>query len=194
MLIKVFRLRNLIRNLVLLLGGVLLLIGIFQLPVVQRLQYPMPYKDIVYQRARQFGVDPLLVTAVIREESKFMPNSKSAAGAQGVMQLMPDTAAWAAQQMGLKNYRADSLYQPEINITLGCWYLANLSKQFNNNLVLVLAAYNGGRGRVQDWLNSGQLNPHGQIDEIPITETRTYVKRVLQSYEKYKQLYPQLDR
>ncbi len=183
--------RKVVKWVSLVLAGVFFLFVLYELPPVQKLRYPMPYKLIVQQQANRFGVDPLLVTAVIREESRFMPKSESSAGARGVMQLMPDTAEWAAEKMGLKNYSKDQLYEPETNIMLGSWYLANLSKQFNNNLVLVLASYNGGRGRVQEWLSKGDISPQGQIDEIPIKETREYVKKVLYSYNKYKELYPE---
>ncbi len=192
MIVKTISAKKIVKPAVFIAAGIVLVWLMYQLPWVQRLSYPMPYKSIVQQEATKYGVDPLLVTAVIREESKFMPNSESRAGAKGVMQLMPDTALWVAQQMGLKNFQSEYLYQPEVNIMLGSWYIANLSKQFGGNPILVLAAYNGGRGRVQDWIKQGYLTGTGQIDQIPIMETKDYVKKVLQSYAKYKQLYPNI--
>ncbi len=185
--------RKIVKWVSLVMAGVFFLFILYEIPPVQKLRYPMPYKTIVQQQASHFGVDPLLVTAVIREESKFMPKSESSAGARGVMQLMPETAEWAAEKLGLKSYSTDQLYEPQTNIMLGSWYLSNLSKQFNNNLVLVLAAYNGGRGRVQEWLDKGEIGPQGRIDKIPIRETREYVKKVLDSYGKYKELYPKIN-
>jgi len=186
----IIEIRKIIRIVSLVLAGVFFLFLIYQVPLVQRLRYPMPYKAIVQQNAVLYGVDPFLITAVIREESKFMPKSLSTAGARGLMQLMPETAQWVAEKIGLRDFNSNSLYQPEINIMLGSWYLANLSKQFGNNQVLVLAAYNGGRGRVKEWLDRGEVSPQGRVEEIPIAETGEYVRKVLKSYAKYKQLYP----
>lgn len=177
----------------LILAGAFFLFLIFQLPWVQRIRYPMPYKALVQKYASQYGVDPFLITAVIREESKFMPKAQSKVGAKGLMQLMPETAQWAADQAGVTPFQEELLYEPEINIKLGAWYISNLSQQFQNNTVLVLAAYNGGRGRVKDWLNKGQISPGGRVEELPIPETREYAKRVLCSYAKYRQLYPDLN-
>jgi len=186
----VINLRKKMKIILLVLAGVLIIFSIFQLPFVQRTSYPMPYKAIVQKNANQFGVDPLLVTAVMREESKFMPKSQSNAGAVGLMQLMPETAQWAAEKIGLQEFQPANLNRPEVNIMLGSWYLSNLSKQFNNNTVLVLAAYNGGSGRVKDWLARGDISPQGRVEEIPIPETRAYVRKVLNSYAKYIKLYP----
>lgn len=187
----VINLRKTLKWVSLVLAGVFILVVIYQLPWVQRTRYPIPYKAIVQKHANQYGVDPLLVTAVMREESRFLPKSQSNAGAVGLMQLMPDTAQWAAEKIGLQKIQPDYLFQPDLNIMLGSWYLSNLSKQFNNNTVLVLAAYNGGRGRVNEWMENGNLSPQGRIDQIPIPETREYVRKVLASYAKYKQLYPE---
>ncbi|HEX3015430.1 MAG TPA: lytic transglycosylase domain-containing protein [Desulfobacteria bacterium] len=182
---------KLAKSMALLLIGAVVALLIYQLPAVQKLRYPMPYREIVQKSSRQYGVDPILVTAVMREESGFMPKSRSNAGAQGLMQLMPDTAAWAARKAGIVDFRQEQLYQPETNIQLGAWYLSSLSQQFGNNTVLVLAAYNGGRGRVQDWLDHHEISPVGNADQIPIPETREYVKKVLRSYAKYRELYPE---
>ncbi|HWJ02497.1 MAG TPA: lytic transglycosylase domain-containing protein [Verrucomicrobiae bacterium] len=188
-MIAIIEMKRLIKLLSVALAVIFLLIAAFQLPLVQKLRYPMPYKSLIYENADKYGVDPFLITAVIREESKFMPKSLSTAGARGLMQLMPETAKWAAELNGLQSFTPEDLYQPETNIMLGSWYIANLSKQFNNNTVLVLTAYNAGRGRVKDWLEQGEMTPQGRSEEIPITETREYVKRVLNSYAKYKKLY-----
>ncbi|HZW82489.1 MAG TPA: lytic transglycosylase domain-containing protein [Candidatus Deferrimicrobium sp.] len=189
----IIEVRKIGKFLSLVLAGAFLLFIIFQLPWVQRLRYPMPYKGSVQKYATQYGVDPYLVTAVIREESKFMPKAQSKAGAKGLMQLMPETAQWAADKAGLNKFQEELLFEPDANIRLGSWYIANLSQQFQNNTVLVLAAYNGGSGRVKDWLDRGQISPSGKVAELPILETKEYVKRVLKSYAKYRQLYPDLN-
>lgn len=167
-------------------------IGILNIPKIERVFYPYPHRAIIEKYARQYGVDPLLVVAVIREESKFFPKSQSPKGAKGLMQLMPNTAKSIAQSIGDKTYSEDKLLNPDKNIQYGTWYLASLQKVFANNLFLVTAAYNGGRGHVQEWINDGQIDANNVcLQDIPFKETRDYVGRVLKSYEKYIKFYRQ---
>ncbi len=189
----IIHIRKIGKYLFFVLAAALLMGVIYQLPWVQRVRYPVPYKVLVKKYAAQYQVDPFLVTAIMREESKFMPKAESDAGAKGLMQLMPETAQWAADQAGVKPFQQELLYDPETNIRLGSWYIANLSQQFHNNTVLIVAAYNGGRGRVKSWIDKGQISPGGRIEELPIPETREYAKRVLSSYAKYRRLYPELN-
>lgn len=169
---------------------IIMAVVIFRNPHTQKLIYPYPYRSVIEHFATEYGVDPLLVVAVIREESKFIPASESHKGAQGLMQLMPDTAAWIAVKIGDEDYTLESLREPEKNIQYGTWYLANLEKEFKNNRTLTLAAYNGGRGRVNEWIRTEQLKlTNLQITDIPFEETREYVVRVLRSYEMYRTLY-----
>jgi len=169
---------------------VLLGYSIFQLSDFQKIIYPYPHRTIIEKYAAQYGVDPLFVLAVIREESKFLPQSESNKGAKGLMQLMPSTAQSIAESIGDKAYTDDYLLNPEKNIQYGTWYLASLQKLFSNNHTLVIAAYNGGRGHVKEWINSGQIDPENiRQQDIPFKETRDYVGRVLNSYQKYIKLY-----
>ena len=167
-----------------------ILVGYNLVPVLQKIIYPYPHRDIIEKYATQYGVDPLFVVAVIREESKFLPQSESHKGAKGLMQLMPSTAQSIAESIGDKGYSDGDLLYPEKNIQYGTWYLASLQKVFSNDRTLVIAAYNGGRGHVQEWINTGQIDP-GNIrqQDIPFKETRDYVGRVLYSYQKYIKLY-----
>lgn len=161
-----------------------------QSTLVQRIFYPFPQRAIVEKYAGVYNVDPLLVVAVIREESKFLPRSESRKGALGLMQLMPDTARWIAQSIGDKNFQDSDVLQPDKNIQFGTWYLASLAKEFNGNVTLMLAAYNGGRGHVKEWINSNTLDlEHLEVRDIPFPETRDYVRRVLKSYQTYIKLY-----
>lgn len=175
-----------------LIGLLVIVIGLglfFQTTYAQKLFYPYPYRPIVEKYAEQYGVDPFLVIAVIRAESNFMPQSQSHKGAQGLMQLMPDTAEWIAKSRGDKSFTLEDLKDPEKNIQYGTWYLASLQKEFKNT-TLVLAAYNGGRGHVQEWIKTQQLDlDHLRVEDIPFQETRKYVQRVLIYYPKYKALY-----
>ncbi|ODA39504.1 lytic transglycosylase domain-containing protein [Desulfosporosinus sp. BG] len=163
---------------------------IMKIPVLEKIIYPYPHRDIIEKYADQYGVDPLFVVAVIREESKFLPQSESHKGAIGLMQLMPSTAKSISESIGDKTYSDNDLLSPEKNIQYGTWYLASLQKVFSNNTTLVIAAYNGGRGHVQEWIETGQIDPKNiRQQDIPFKETRDYVDRVLKSYQKYITLY-----
>lgn len=165
-------------------------LSIFYIPILEKIIYPYPNQAIIENYAAQYGVDPLFVIAVIREESKFLPQSESHKGAKGLMQLMPSTAQSIAESLGDKTYSEGDLLNPEKNIQYGTWYLASLQKVFSNNTTLVTAAYNGGRGHVQEWIDNGQIDPHNiRLQDIPFKETRDYVARVLKSYDKYTKLY-----
>ncbi|MDQ7095852.1 lytic transglycosylase domain-containing protein [Desulfosporosinus sp. PR] len=160
------------------------------IPRLEKILYPYPNQKIVEKYAAQYGVDPLFVVAIIREESKFFPQSQSHKGAIGLMQLMPSTAQSIAESLGDKSYTSEELLNPEKNIQYGTWYLSSLEKAFSNNLVLVIAAYNGGIGHVQEWIETGQIDPKNiRQEDIPFKETRDYVGRVLKSYQKYIKLY-----
>jgi len=170
--------------------SILVAYSVLQISELQKIIYPYPHRTVVEKYATQYGVDPLFVLAVIREESKFLPRSESHKGAKGLMQLMPSTAQSIAESIGDKAYSEEYLLDPEKNIQYGTWYLASLQKLFSNNRPLVIAAYNGGRGRVQEWIKSGQIDPENiRLEDIPFNETRGYVDRVLKSYQKYIKLY-----
>lgn len=169
----------------LVLAGLLVLL----LPRAARLLYPLPYQDIIVTWARREGLDPLLVAAVTRVESKFYPRARSEQGARGLMQLMPDTARLAAGHLGLP-YDDDRLFIPEYNLRLGTWYLARLVQEFGD-LTPALAAYNGGRGNVHNWLERGLWDGSSRsLSRVPYPETREFVHQVLQDYRVYRILYP----
>jgi soluble lytic murein transglycosylase len=168
---------------------ILVFIALYQIHSIEKVLYPYPYKQIVEKYAAAYGVDPLLVISVIREESHFIPLSSSHKGAVGLMQLMPETAEEISVWLK-EDYAQIDLEKPEDNIRYGTWYLSTLQKQFSGNSILVLAAYNAGSGRVTSWLETSvrDLNTY-QIEEIPFKETREYVVKVLRSYGKYAELY-----
>ena len=171
---------------------IIFLLGIFlltQAPLAQKLYYPYPYRPIIEKYSTMYGVDPLLVISVIRAESKFLPTSESHKGAQGLMQLMPETAQWIAESIGDKDFKQSDLAEPAKNIQYGVWYIANLQKEFDD-MTLVLAAYNGGRGHVKKWIQTEQLNLADlRAEDIPFKETREYVDRVKGYYSKYIAVY-----
>ncbi|ACV63230.1 Lytic transglycosylase catalytic [Desulfofarcimen acetoxidans DSM 771] len=152
--------------------------------------YSFPHRDIIFYYAQANQVDPYLIAAVIKTESNFDNKAVSAKGALGLMQLMPDTAEWIANQMGKNDFKTQDLYNEETNIALGSWYLANLHKEFKGDTILVLASYNGGRGNVKEWLESNHWNgEHNTLDQIPFPETRQFVRKVLWNYKMYNYLY-----
>jgi soluble lytic murein transglycosylase len=114
-----------------------------------RMRYPLEYRAIINAHSDNYGLEPALLAAVIYTESKFDPRAQSAAGAIGLMQLLPDTAQGIADHTGGGNYTTADLYDPELNIRYGAWYLARLQKKYRNHpqsLELALAAYNAGPG------------------------------------------------
>lgn len=138
-----------------------------------------PSKDvalIIQESAEREEISPYFLEAVILTESKFDKKAVSHVGAVGMMQLMPETAEWISEESGLP---ADSLSRPEENIPLGAWYLNYLLKLYRNNEVLALAAYNAGRGHVDQWIEDyGWDEGFSKMDAIPFPETREFVKSV----------------
>lgn len=164
-------------------------VGFKGVGMVARMIYPLPYREILQAKAAENNLDYLLVAAVIRTESKFNEQALSSKGAVGLMQLQPETAIWAAQQMKIK-IREEDLQDVDVNISIGCWYLRNLLDEFDNNLIVALAAYNGGRGNVRKWLEAGSWDGKlDTIDNIPFWETKGFVKKVLKSYNAYNRIY-----
>jgi soluble lytic murein transglycosylase len=153
-----------------------------------KIAYPYLYKQTVEKYSYSYGVDPLLVMAVIREESHFYPKSTSPKGALGLMQVMPNTAEEIAAWLK-EDYNSVNLLSVEDNIRYGTWYLAALIKEYNGNTMLALAAYNAGSGRVASWLEEVLTLESYTIEDIPFKETRDYVKKVLKSYNAYSGLY-----
>lgn len=161
----------------------LLAIYLPDMPVVGRVFYPFYYRPTIEAQAEKFNLDPLFVAAVIRQESGFRPNARSKVGAVGLMQLMPKTGTWAAEQLGIKNFKVEQLQDPETNIRLGCWYLRYLFQQFREP-AKVLAAYNGGEGNMAYW---GTLQ--GEQIKHAFPETQGYVAQGMKTYQRYKDLY-----
>ncbi|HPP87681.1 MAG TPA: transglycosylase SLT domain-containing protein, partial [bacterium] len=152
--------------------------------------YPQFYSDIVTFNSARNDVDPYLVFSIIREESRFRTFAVSRAGAQGLMQIMPATGRWIANKMGIPYYRHADLNIPHINVKMGAWYFSYLTKRNKNNLILSLAAYNGGQANVDKWLKEINVDDIDEfVEKIPFRETRNYVKKVMTSYNIYKQIY-----
>jgi peptidoglycan lytic transglycosylase len=138
-------------------------------PWYERIRYPLRYSEYVRVHAREHSLDPALVAAVIYQESKFKSGAKSSSGAIGLMQLTPSTARGIAIRTHGNGFRTEDLYNPEINIRYGAWYLDNLFRKYGSER-LVLAAYNAGQGNVDRWRARGE--------DIQFSETKAYVSRV----------------
>ncbi|MEK6716949.1 MAG: transglycosylase SLT domain-containing protein, partial [candidate division NC10 bacterium] len=152
--------------------------------------YPRGHWPVVREQAVKQGLDPFLVTAVIREESAFAPRAVSRAGARGLMQLLPQTAEQVARQYSVPLGGSAPLEAPEVNIRLGTIHLAELLRDHSGSLSLALASYNAGQQQVRRWLQRFRFADEEEFTEdIPYTETRNYVKRVLGSYQRYSTLY-----
>lgn len=157
---------------------------------LDRRLYPLPYRETVWIHAGAHDLDPLLVAAVIRTESRWRPGATSPKGARGLMQIMPETGRWIARQKGWPDLDIDRLYEPELNIEFGAWYLAYLRQDFDGDVILALAAYNGGNQNVRRWLQEKRWSgEHQTLGQIPFAETREYVRRVIDAYERYQRLY-----
>ena len=145
--------------------------------------YPLAYWPIVRDAGKDNGVDPLILLAVMREESRFDPGARSVAGAVGLMQLMPQTA----QRLTRHVKTADDISDVKANITIGAYYLSILIKEFKS-LPVAIAAYNAGEEKVREWLAQGDYRSFDEfIEDIPYDETRNYVRKVLMTYNAYMQ-------
>lgn len=157
---------------------------------VWQMAYPPAWRDQVVRFAPPAGVPPDLLQALMREESALDPAVVSSAGAVGLTQLMVRTAGQTAKRLSLPAPTAHDLTDPRLNIRLGASYLGDLLKRFGGSAPLALAAYNAGEGNARAWWRSrGSLPLDEFVEEIPIQETRGYVKRVLRSYAAYRMLY-----
>ena len=164
-------------------GGVLLAVVLVQSAKPgwwERLWYPLRYDQIVRGHARNYDLDPALLAAVIYQESKFKADARSSSGAIGLMQLLPDTAKGIALHTGGTQFRVADLYDPEINVRYGAWYLRHLLDKYGDERT-ALAAYNAGQDNVDRWRRAGV--------GIQFSETRAYVERVEDLKKIYRDAY-----
>ena len=154
------------------------------------MMYPAPYRDALNRYAPSRGVDPRLVLALARQESRFNPAVKSPASARGLMQFIAETAEKMADAEDLKNFRLDDVYDPDVAIRLASRYVAELFKLFPDNSYAVVASYNTGEDNVERWIfraRSGDADL--LLAEIAIPETKDYVGKVMNNYRAYLELY-----
>lgn len=157
--------------------------------VILKKIYPIKYQETVERYAEEYSIDRYLVYAVIKVESNFDTDAVSSAGAKGLMQLMDKTAEECNEKGDFGYDIPAALYVPEYNICIGCYYLSYLLEKYED-LELAVTAYNGGTGNVNKWLSDAELSDgEGGLSDIPYSETKNYVKKVIKTYEAYNKLY-----
>ncbi|MDB5810280.1 MAG: transglycosylase [Betaproteobacteria bacterium] len=156
------------------------------------MRYLAPYRDVMKSYVGQQQLDEAFVYGLIRQESRFISDVKSSAGAVGLMQLMPATARWAAQKLGLKDYRGGmQTANVDTNLNLGTWYLRHVLDNLDSHPVLASAAYNAGPGRARAWRANEPMDAAIYAESIPFNETRDYVKKVMSNANYYSQQFGQ---
>jgi soluble lytic murein transglycosylase len=155
-----------------------------------RIVYPFPYRDMVVREAAEWGVNPFLLAALIRQESAWVSDIVSSAGAIGLMQVMPATGRGLARRVGLEDFTPASLESPEVNLHLGARFLVDVLERYGPDLPLVLSAYNAGPTRAERWRTFPEAgDPLRLTERIPFGETRGYVKNVTRNLRLYEALY-----
>ncbi len=149
--------------------------------------YPQDYKEYVEKYSKMYGVEEELIYAMIKEESNFDKDANSHKSAIGLMQLVQDTADEVGLELGIENV---DLRDPETNIQIGTKYLSDLIEKYDGNIKFAIVAYNAGFGNVDKWIDSSVLNEDGSnMENVPFKETNMYLRKVLRTYELYKNLY-----
>ena len=156
-----------------------------------KISHPREYEEYVTKYSKEYGIPEYIIYAVIKTESDFEPSAESSAGARGLMQMMPETFLWLTGSEHLnENLKADALYDPEVSIKYGVYYLRYLYRKFDYNWDNAFAAYNAGEGNVKTWLSSSEYSDgEGGLRKIPFSETKNYVKKVNKNIKSYKKLY-----
>jgi soluble lytic murein transglycosylase len=157
---------------------------------VGQLLYPIPFQEALQKAGQEFNVDPHYLAAMIREESRFNASVVSWAGAYGLMQVMPGTGEWIAKKIGISKFDKDMLLDPKVNIRMGAWYIRYLLDEFGGDFSLVSGAYNAGETRMGKWRDRYAIEDLDEfIEQVPYTETRNHIKKVMHSYHVYRHLY-----
>lgn len=156
--------------------------------------HPVYYQDLIERYAEENNLRPAFVEAIILNESSYRRDAVSSIGARGLMQLTESTAEWVAGKLGIAHYSFDNMFDAEMNIRFGTWYLNYLSKLFRGDPTLVACAYHAGQSTVAQWLSNPTLSPDGRtlnLDALSDGPTKTYARRVTQAYGIYEALlYP----
>ncbi len=158
-------------------------------PYLARMRYPAFYSDLVLPEAQARGIDPLLLFALIRQESLFDRYATAAAGEKGLTQVIPSTGDYIAQQLAWPDYQPTVLFRPYASIAFGAYYLWEQLNRFDFNTPVALAGYNAGPGNAASWLEAAGSDPDLFMEAIAISGTQLYVQRIYEHYHVYRQLY-----
>ena len=171
-------------------GGAAAITGVGPLDdAVRSITLPLRHEDIIRQQAREKGIDPALIAAIIYEESKFVDQT-SHAGARGLMQITPHTARFIARDSGGTRFTEADLATPQVNISYGAYYLRYLLRRYDGSETLAVAAYNAGETNVNRWVGSaGGADGFDLQADVPFPETRMYVEGVLEHRREYREHY-----
>lgn len=143
------------------------------------LRFIAPYRELAQRAARENDLDEAWIFGLMRQESRFINVARSSVGAAGLMQIMPATARWIAQRLGIKRFHPNEMQDPARNIQFGAYYLKHVQTTLDGSPVLATAAYNAGPGRAQRWRDARPMEAAVYIESIPFSETRDYVKKVM---------------
>ena len=161
-------------------------------PRKQRIIYPLLYREELLAASAEFEIDPCMLAALVQVESSFQADAVSAVGAIGLMQIMPETGQWLSGKIDLESeYTTEMLYDPGVNLRLGCWYLDYLYDRYDGQWQEALTAYIAGQGQVDKWLKDPSLSADGRhLDTIPGQDVKEYAAKVMRFHEHYKEAYP----
>jgi len=155
------------------------------------LRFLAPYRELAQQAARENQIDEAWVFGLMRQESRFINVARSSVGASGLMQIMPATARWIAQRLGIKRFHPNEMQNPAKNIQFGAYYLKHVQTSLDGSPVLATAAYNAGPSRAQRWRDTRPMEAAVYIESIPFAETRDYVKKVMSNAIYYAERFGQ---
>jgi soluble lytic murein transglycosylase len=156
---------------------------------LQERAYPERFADLITSVATAYNIDPLLYFSLIRQESLFEEGARSSAAAQGLAQLIPDTAEWVAQRLGYPNYSNDLVYRPYINVKFGAYYLDWVRNYLDGNLISALVGYNAGPGNSDVWREAAGMDDALFVEQLTIGEPRTYINAIVSNLYHYVRLY-----
>ncbi|MEO8053287.1 MAG: transglycosylase SLT domain-containing protein [Acidobacteriota bacterium] len=155
-----------------------------------KLAFPLPYREELERFARQNNLDPYLMAALARQESEFNPKAVSVVSARGLTQIMPSTGRELSRRLRIKPYSTARLFQPQVNLQLGSYYLRSVADSVDGRWEAALAAYNAGLSRAKNWSTWGEFRePAEFVETVPFTQTREYIQIVLRNADIYRQLY-----
>lgn len=170
-----------------------IVLAIYRIEFTKVAAYPVLYTDEIKSAAYENSIPAPYIAAVIMAESSYDPEAVSPVGAQGLMQIMPDTGEWIAGKFG-DEFSPETLLEPDTSIRYGAWYLGFLMERYSGDMRCATAAYHAGQGTVDGWLNDPAYSSDGvTLDNIGYESTDTYVNRVLKYYDYYTEAYEKID-